>query len=139
MDWQLFKEIAQGVGVVVALGGSIGVIYKFITDWGGKIVKGLTRFGVQSEIARLEQVINSNTALLQHIKEELDANTRLTLKLELKSLFKNHPECSQVIELTMEKYKSLGGDSYIDTLYDEWKEAYEKPKVRKQLGKGKKK
>lgn len=119
---------------------ALGVIAAFLAKWGKKAAKQVVKHGASDEIAdlttavqQLQKTAASNTQRLAAIQAELDANTRLTLKLELKSLFRNHPECSQVIELTMNKYKSLGGDSYIDTLYDEWKDAYEKPKMRKAL------
>lgn len=126
-------QILITVGSVLTAGG---IIYKFITDWGGKLVQKMAKYGVKDELYRLQKMANENTALLKAIKSELDSNTRLTLKLELKSLFRNHPECVQVIELTMEKYKSLGGDSYIDTLYEEWKDTFERPKMHVVVGSG---
>lgn len=137
MEWW---QILITVGSICT---AIGVISAFLSKWGKKAAHQVVKHGISEEIIELTETVKAlketatkNTQFLYNIKNELDANTRLTLKLELKSLFRNHPECSQVIELTMEKYKSLGGDSYIDTLYDEWKETYEKPKMRKTLKKG---
>lgn len=134
MEW--WQIVITAGSVIAALGG----ITAFLAKWGKKAAKQVVKHGVTDEIVQLADAVHDlqalaakNTQRLAAIQSELDANTRLTLKLELKSLFRNHPECSQVIELTMNKYKSLGGDSYIDTLYEEWKEAYEKPKLRKAL------
>lgn len=120
--------------------GAVGAVAAFLAKWGKKAAKQVVKHGAGEDMKQLTEAVHAlqelaarNTQRLANIQTELDANTRLTLKLELKSLFRNHPECVQVIELTMNKYKSLGGDSYIDTLYDEWKEAYEKPKMRKAL------
>lgn len=148
--WDIFKTIAAAVGVIAGVIGSGAAIYKFITDWRKRIANFIRTHGVRGEVHKLEasiasleecvddlmEIAKTNTAKLNKMGDELDANTRLTLKLELKSLFRNHPECTQVIEKTIEKYHSIGGDSYIDTLYEEWKESYEKPKMRATLGKG---
>lgn len=130
--WEVLATVA---GVCTG----IGVIYKFLTDWGGKLVQKMAKYGVKDELETMQKSIKENTEVLRSIKEELDANTRLTLKLELKSLFLNHPDEAKVIELTMDKYRSLHGDSYIDTLYEVWKEENEKKNVRKQIGGNKKK
>lgn len=148
--WEIFKIVAAAIGIIAGAIGSVGVIYKFVTDWGKRIANFIRSHGARGDIRRLEGTITElsdalhalqetatrNTSRLANMADELDANTRLTLKLELKSLFRNHPECTQVIENTMKKYRDLGGDSYIDTLYEEWKENYEKPKMREVLGKG---
>lgn len=137
MEWW---QILITVGSVCT---AIGTIIASLTKWGKKAAQQIVKQGTSKQMTELTEAVHAlqelaakNTQRLANIKSELDANTRLTLKLELKSLFRNHPECTQVIELTMDKYKSLGGDSYIDTLYDEWKEEYEKPKMRKVLKKG---
>lgn len=128
--WQVLITVGS---VLTALGIIVGVFNK----WAGRFAKTVVRkYGVAKELKELAGVVDEMSKNVKIIKDELDANTRLTLKLELKSLFINHPECTQVIELTMAKYRSLGGDSYIDTLYEEWKEKYEKPILRNGIGRG---
>lgn len=137
MEWW---QVIITVGSVLT---ATGVIMKFFVEWGKRIARQVVKHGIEEEMAKLTQTIidlqetaTRNTERLKAIQSELDANTVLTLKLELKTLFRYRPEEAKVIESTMTKYKSLGGDSYIDTLYEEWKEEYELPKFRKDLKKG---
>lgn len=115
-----------------------GVIYALINKIVKKASRKLVDTGLGGELEQLRAIIAANTDTLTNIKRELDSNTRVTLKLELKSLFRDHPHEISVINATMAKYKSLDGDSYIDDLYVEWKDAYELPVIKKKLNVSKK-
>lgn len=135
MEWY---SIVITVGSVIT---ASGVIYALINKIVKKASKKIVDTGIGIELNELRTSIDSLAGTVNNIKNELDANTRVTLKLELKSLFKNHPHEIGVINMTMDKYKSLHGDSYIDDLYEEWKEEYELPVIQKKLNikkKGKK-
>lgn len=148
--WDIFLIIAAGVGAVSAFIGAVVAIVKYGHSWAKGIHKFMQGHGVRANVNELrnsviilnetieglQKLAKRNTERLCNITEELDANTRLTLKLELKSLFRNHPTEILVIKNTWKKYHDLGGDSYIDDMYEEWKEQYEKPYLAKTLKKG---
>lgn len=131
MDWQLILTIAS---ILTA----IGVIYGFVKKWGKAIAKLIVQFGLRqlSEadiqenphmkghydlLLSLQTEIRDQMALLA---KELQDNTKLTLKLELKELFRNYPEKVDTIEETMKEYHAVHGNSYIDAMYEDWKKTY---------------
>lgn len=141
--WGIFLSVS---GVVLAISAFVGGVYTLIKharDIKNWFKNFFRTHGVRGEVHRLEATISelseniealqsvakTNTARLLNVSNELDANTRLTLKLELKSLFRNHPEEILVIEKTWQKYHDLGGDSYIDDMYEVWKKKYVDPKL----------
>lgn len=120
---------------------AIGVIYGFVTKWGGALSELMVKIGwkrmkekdVEENTAWKQQIEATNkmseavAALSQKldvIHNDLCENTKLTLKQELKDLFRNHPERIDSIEDSFNQYRSLHGNSYIEELYNEWKENY---------------
>lgn len=148
--WEVFLIVAGVVGTISAFIGAVVAIVKYGQSWLKGIRSFLRHHGVRADVGELREsvlVLNQtieglqklaarNTERLCNITEELDANTRLTLKLELKSLYRNHPEEILVIQRTWQKYHDLHGDSYIDDMHEAWQEQYEKPYLAKTLKKG---
>lgn len=150
IDWQLIITIAS---ILTAL----GVIYGSARKWGGAISKAIAKTGWKNLSAR---DLEDNAAWAQHQAESkatLDAlnaladkmdlihkdlstslaeNTKITLKLELKELFRNHPERIDAIESTYKAYRDLHGNTYIKDMYEAWEEKYLNKVAEKEVNKG---
>lgn len=66
--------------------------------------------------------------------------TRLAvLRVEILTNIYNTPERAAVIEELFEEYKKLGGNYYINSIVQAWRDEYEKPVIKKRIGTRKKK
>ena len=52
-------------------------------------------------------------------------------------MINTQPEKVDEIERAFEDYKALGGNGYIDSLVQAWREEYEKDLIKKRIKKGK--
>lgn len=150
MDWQLIVTIAS---ILTA----IGVIYGSARKWGGAISKLIAKTGWKKLNAKeleenavwkthedySEQLMSSLAALgdkLDSIHNDLSTglneNTKLTLKLELTELFRDHPERIDAIETAFKQYTDLGGNSYVKELYEEWEGNYLSKIAKQEVNKG---
>lgn len=137
MEWY---QILITVGSVITAGT---LVYKFVTSWGTKLAEAITRVGVKSlrqeDLKRNEnfnQVLSNQTAIadaVASLAEALNTNTMMTLRLEIKDLIRNSPEQRRAIEAAIQDYHDVHGDSYVDAMYDEWKEEYLKQQAKKEL------
>lgn len=139
MDWQLILTLGS---ILTA----IGVIIGFASKWGRAIAKQIVMIGflqmTGEDLAKNPSMQAGHNARqeiisrLDKIQEVLQDDMRTTLKLELKSLYKDYPERVDVIESTYKKYHDIGGNSYITGLHEAWRDKYEKKTINNALGKG---
>lgn len=126
---------------------AVGTIIGFAKTYGGPLVAKLVRYGIskmnEEDINHNEyfkKVISNQGDIAESVKrlaEALELNTVMTLRLEIKDLIRNSPEQRRAIEAALGDYHAVHGDSYVDAMYDEWKEEYLKVQAKQELKKAK--
>lgn len=119
-------------GVVALLGGLIGGIITLI-----KYAKN----GLKSMLKDEFQVVNNQ---IEEVKEDIKevceighSNSKNGKRNEILLMINTQPEKVDEIERAFEDYKALGGNGYIDSLVQAWREEYEKDLIKKRIKKGK--
>ena len=119
-------------GVVALLGGLIGGIITLI-----KYAKN----GLKSMLKDEFQVVNNQ---IEEVKEDIKevreighSNSKNGKRNEILLMINTQPEKVDEIERAFEEYKALGGNGYIDSLVQAWREEYEKDLIKKRIKKGK--
>ena len=119
-------------GVVALLGGLIGGIISLI-----KYAKN----GLKSMLKDEFQVVNNQ---IEEVKEDIKevreighSNSKNGKRNEILLMINTQPEKVDEIERAFEDYKALGGNGYIDSLVQAWREEYEKDLIKKRIKKGK--
>lgn len=119
-------------GIVALLGGLIGGIISLI-----KYAKN----GLKSMLKDEFQVVNNQ---IEEVKEDIKEvreighnNSKNGKRNEILLMINTQPEKVDEIERAFEDYKALGGNGYIDSLVQAWREEYEKDLIKKRIKKGK--
>lgn len=119
-------------GIVALLGGLIGGIISLI-----KYAKN----GLKSMLKDEFQVVNNQ---IEEVKEDIKevreighSNSKNGKRNEILLMINTQPEKVDEIERAFEDYKALGGNGYIDSLVQAWREEYEKDLIKERIKKGK--
>ncbi len=119
-------------GIVALLGGLIGGILSLI-----KYAKN----GLKSMLKDEFQVVNDQ---IEEVKEDIKevreighSNSKNGKRNEILLMINTQPEKVDEIERAFEEYKALGGNGYIDSLVQAWREEYEKDLIKERIKKGK--
>lgn len=119
-------------GIVAILGGLIGGIITLI-----KYAKN----GLKSMLKDEFQVVNNQ---IEEVKEDIKevreighSNSKNGKRNEILLMINTQPEKVDEIERAFEEYKALGGNGYIDSLVQAWREEYEKDLIKERIKKGK--
>lgn len=119
-------------GIVALLGGLIGGIITLV-----KYAKN----GLKSMLKDEFQVVNDQ---IEEVKEDIKEvreighnNSKNGKRNEILLMINTQPEKVDEIERAFEDYKALGGNGYIDSLVQAWREEYEKDLIKKRIKKGK--
>ena len=119
-------------GIVALLGGLIGGIISLV-----KYAKN----GLKSMLKDEFQVVNDQ---IEEVKEDIKEvreighnNSKNGKRNEILLMINTQPEKVDEIERAFEDYKALGGNGYIDSLVQAWREEYEKDLIKKRIKKGK--
>ena len=119
-------------GIVALLGGLIGGIITLI-----KYAKN----GLKSMLKDEFQVVNNQ---IEEVKEDIKEvreighnNSKNGKRNEILLMINTQPEKVDEIERAFEEYKALGGNGYIDSLVQAWREEYEKDLIKERIKKGK--
>ena len=115
-------------GIVALLGGLIGGIITLI-----KYAKN----GLKSMLKDEFQVVNNQ---IEEVKEDIkevreigNSNAKNGKRNEILLMINTQPEKVDEIERAFEDYKALGGNGYIDSLIEAWREEYEKDLIKERL------
>lgn len=121
-------------GVVALLGGLIGGIISLI-----KYAKN----GLKSMLKDEFQVVNNQ---IEEVKEDIKEvreighnNSKNGKRNEILLMINTQPEKVDEIERAFEDYKALGGNGYIDSLVQTWREEYEKDLIKARIKRKEKK
>ena len=119
-------------GIVALLGGLIGGVISLV-----KYAKN----GLKSMLKDEFQVVNDQ---IEEVKEDIKEvreigqnNAKNGKRNEILLMINTQPEKVDEIERAFEDYKALGGNGYIDSLVQAWREEYEKDLIKKRIKKGK--
>ena len=119
-------------GIVALLGGLIGGVISLV-----KYAKN----GLKSMLKDEFQVVNDQ---IEEVKEDISEvreigqnNAKNGKRNEILLMINTQPEKVDEIERAFEDYKALGGNGYIDSLVQAWREEYEKDLIKKRIKKGK--
>lgn len=118
-------EISSIIALLVALIGGIVSLFKYAKNG----LKGM----LKSEF----QVVNDQIADIKEdvseIREIGHNNARNGKRNEILLMINTQPEKVDEIERSYEDYKALGGNGYIDSLIEAWREEYGKKMIKSRL------
>lgn len=121
-------------GIVALLGGLIGGVISLF-----KYAKN----GLKSMLKDEFQVVNDQIADIKEdvteIREIGNNNAKNGKRNEILLMINTQPEKVDEIERSYEDYKALGGNGYIDSLIEAWREEYGKKMIKKRLKRKEKK
>lgn len=119
-------------GIVALLGGLIGGVISLV-----KYAKN----GLKSMLKDEFQVVNDQ---IEEVKEDVKEvreighnNSKNGKRNEILLMINTQPEKVDEVERAFEEYKALGGNGYIDSLVQAWREEYEKDLIKERIKKGK--
>lgn len=121
-------------GIVALLGGLIGGIISLF-----KYAKN----GLKSMLKDEFQVVSDQIADIKEdvteIREIGNNNAKNGKRNEILLMINTQPEKVDEIERSYEDYKALGGNGYIDSLIEAWREEYGKKMIKERLKRKEKK
>lgn len=121
-------------GIVALLGGLIGGVLSLF-----KYAKN----GLKSMLKDEFQVVNDQIADIKEdvteIREIGNNNAKNGKRNEILLMINTQPEKVDEIERSYEDYKALGGNGYIDSLIEAWREEYGKKMIKERLKRKEKK
>lgn len=126
--------IGEISGIIAFIGGLIGGIITLI-----KYAKN----GLKSMLKDEFQVVNDQIADIKEdvteIREIGNNNAKNGKRNEILLMINTQPEKVDEIERSYEDYKALGGNGYIDSLIEAWREEYGKKMIKERLKRKEKK
>lgn len=121
-------------GIVAFLGGLIGgiaTLIKYAKNGLKEMLKGEFQ-GVNAQIAEIKEDVSE-------IRDIGHNNARNGKRNEILLMINTQPEKVDEIERSYEDYKALGGNGYIDSLIETWREEYGKKMIKERLKRKEKK
>ena len=115
-------------GMVAFLGGLIGgivTLIKYAKNGLKEMLKGEFQ-GVNDQIAEIKEDVSE-------IRDIGHNNARNGKRNEILLMINTQPEKVDEIERAFEEYKALGGNGYIDSLVQAWREEYEKDLIKARI------
>lgn len=121
-------------GIVAFLSGLIGgiiTLIKYAKNGLKEMLKGEFQ-GVNDQIAEIKEDVSE-------IRDIGHNNARNGKRNEILLMINTQPEKVDEIERSYEDYKALGGNGYIDSLIETWREEYGKKMIKERLKRKEKK
>lgn len=115
-------------GIVAFLGGLIGGVITLI-KYAKNGLKGMLKEefqGVNNQIAEIKEDV-------KEVREIGISNTRNGIRNEILIMINTQPEKVDEIERAFERYKEVGGNGYIDSLVQAWREEYEEKIIKERI------
>ena len=126
--------IGEISGIVALIGGLIGGIITLI-KYAKNGLKGMLKDefqGVNDQIAEVKEDI-------KEVRDIGKNNAKNGKRNEILLMINTQPEKVDEIERAFEDYKALGGNGYIDSLVQTWREEYEKDLIKARIKRKEKK
>ena len=118
-------EISSIIALLVALIGGIVSLFKYAKNG----LKGM----LKSEFQVVNDQITDIKEDVSEIREIGHNNARNGKRNEILLMINTQPEKVDEIERSYEDYKALGGNGYIDSLIEAWREEYGKKMIKSRL------
>ena len=126
--------IGEISGIVAFIGGLIGGIITLI-KYAKNGLEGMLKDefqGVNDQIAEVKEDV-------KEVREIGRNNAKNGKRNEILLMINTQPEKVDEIERAFEDYKALGGNGYIDSLVQTWREEYEKDLIKARIKRKEKK
>jgi len=119
-------------GIVALLGGLIGGVISLV-----KYAKNGLKSMLKDEFQMVNDQIEEVKEDIKEVREIGRSNSKNGKRNEILLMINTQPEKVDEIERAFEEYKALGGNGYIDSLVQAWREEYEKDLIKERIKKGK--
>lgn len=119
-------------GIVALLGGLIGGVISLV-----KYAKNGLKSMLKDEFQVVNDQIEEIKENIKEVREIGHNNSKNGKRNEILLMINTQPEKVDEIERAFEEYKALGGNGYIDSLVQAWREEYEKDLIKERIKKGK--
>lgn len=119
-------------GIVALLGGLIGGVISLV-----KYAKNGLKSMLKDEFQAVNDQIEEVKEDIKEVREIGHSNSKNGKRNEILLMINTQPEKVDEIERAFEDYKALGGNGYIDSLVQAWREEYEKDLIKERIKKGK--
>ena len=124
-------EIGTFVAFFVGLIGGILTLFRHAKNGLKEMLKGEFE-GVNNQIAEIKEDV-------KEVREIGKNNAKNGKRNEILLMINTQPEKVDEIERSFEEYKALGGNGYIDSLVQTWREEYEKDLIKARIKRKEKK
>ncbi len=121
-------------GIVAFLGGLIGgiiTLIKYAKNGLKEMLRGEFQ-GINNQIADIKEDVDE-------IREIGKNNAKNGKRNEILLMINTQPEKVDEIERSFKDYKALGGNGYIDSLIEAWREEYEREFIKTRIKRKEKK
>ena len=125
MDHITIGEIGGIIAFLSGLIGGIITLIKYAKNGMKEMLKGEFQ-GVNDQIAEIKEDVSE-------IRDIGHNNARNGKRNEILLMINTQPEKVDEIERSYEDYKALGGNGYIDSLVQAWREEYEKDLIKARI------
>lgn len=120
-------EIGTFVAFLVGLIGGVLTLFRYAKNGMKEMLKGEFQ-GVNNQIAEIKEDV-------KEVREIGRNNAKNGKRNEILLMINTQPEKVDEIERAFEDYKALGGNGYIDSLINAWREEYEKDLIKARIKK----
>jgi hypothetical protein len=118
-------EIGTFVAFLVGLIGGVLTLFRHAKNGLKEMLKGEFE-GVNNQIAEVKEDV-------KEVREIGRNNAKNGKRNEILLMINTQPEKVDEIERSFEEYKALGGNGYIDSLVQTWREEYEKDLIKARI------
>lgn len=118
-------EIGTFVAFLVGLIGGVLTLFRHAKNGLKEMLKGEFE-GVNNQIAEIKEDV-------KEVREIGKNNAKNGKRNEILLMINTQPEKVDEIERSFEEYKALGGNGYIDSLVQAWREEYEKDLIKARI------
>lgn len=118
-------EIGTFIAFLVGLIGGVLTLFRHAKNGLKEMLKGEFQ-GVNNQIAEIKEDVKG-------VREIGRNNSKNGKRNEILLMINIQPEKVDEIERAFEDYKALGGNGYIDSLIEAWREEYEKDLIKARL------
>ena len=124
-------EIGAFVVFLAGLIGGVLTLFRHAKNGLKEMLKGEFQ-GVNNQIAEIKEDV-------KEVREIGRNNAKNGKRNEILLMINTQPEKVDEIERAFEEYKALGGNGYIDSLIEAWREEYEKDLIKARIKRKEKK
>ena len=118
-------EIGGAIAFLVGLAGGLLTLFRHAKNGLKEMLKG--------EFAGVNDNFVSVRREIHEVREIGENNARNGKRNEILLMVNVQPEKVDDIERAYEEYKSLGGNGYVDSLIEAWREEYERDLIKARI------